>query len=109
MPAIVGKLIIGNELLDKRVKFLKSDKLEIVDLYASGLFSQLDLAKLYKVSRRSIQFTIAPSKLVENKARRTGRGGSKQYYNKQGHTKTIREYRRYEQELLAKGERLKKC
>lgn len=103
MPAIVDKLIIGNELLDKRVKLLQSDKDEIVELYEHGIYSQRELAKLYNVSRRTIVFTLHPDRREMNYAQRVVNGGSKQYYKKEEHTIAMQTHRKYKEELLKEG------
>jgi len=108
MPSIVDKYSINNEKYDRRVKLAKADKEEIYEVYKQGLFSQRELAALYDVSRRTIQFIIAPEKLEENKQRRKERGGSKQYYDKDKNTIEAREHRKYKKFLLNSGVELKK-
>ena len=104
MPSIVDKLKIGNEKLDKRVKLLASDKIEIIALYNAGLYSQRELAKLYNVSRRTIVFTLYPERRESNYAGRVANGGSKQYYDKKLHAASMKAHREYKKELLKKGE-----
>lgn len=91
--------------LDKRVKLTYEQKMEIINLY--GIKSQRQLAKEYNVSRRLIQFIGDPEKHQKNLLRREERGGSKQYYNKEKNTKTMREHRQRKQELKQKGELIK--
>lgn len=104
MPALVDNFRINNEKLDKRVKLLSSDKMEIVALYDAGVYSQRELAKLYNVSRRTIVFTLYPGRREENYAGRVANGGSKQYYDKKHHTASMKKHRGYKKELLEKGE-----
>jgi hypothetical protein len=104
MPALIDKIIINNELLDKRVKLLKSDKQEIVKLYKTGEYSQRHLAKLYNVSRRSIVFALYPERREANYKVRVSNGGSKQYYDKDNHTKYMQTHRTYKTKLLNQGD-----
>ena len=104
MPAIVDNYKINNEKLDKRVKLLASDKIEIVDLYLYGAYSQRELARLYGVSHRLIVFTIYPERRDANYATRVARGGSKQYYSTEANTIATKSHRDYKRQLLKKGE-----
>ncbi|MCK4874808.1 MAG: hypothetical protein KAS26_03080 [Sulfurimonas sp.] len=103
MPSIVDKIAINNEKLDKRVKLSSSDKKEIVELYDAGLYSQINLAKLYNVSRRTIVFTLYPERREANYAGRVANGGSKQYYDKKQNTASMKIHRNYKKKLLADG------
>lgn len=47
---------------DRRIKLFDEDREEIRKLYATGLFSQRDLANRYNVSRRTITFVLDPTK-----------------------------------------------
>ena len=85
-------------------KLSDKDRLEIQESYAKGNISQRALAVAYGVSRRTIVFTIYPERRKQNYQRRVERGGSKQYYDKDKHTKAIRETRKYKQELYLNGE-----
>jgi len=91
-----------NEKQDRRKKLTASQKQEIVSL--KGKISQRSLARMFGVDRRTISFILYPEKLEENKKRRAERGGSKQYYNKENHTASMREHRKYKQSLYVKGE-----
>jgi len=108
MPAIVDKYIINNVKYDKRVKLTPSDKADIQEVYKEGLFSQRELAYIYDVDRRSIQFAIDPTKLEECKKRRAERGGSKIYYNKKANTIAQAEHRQHKKMLLDSGISLQK-
>lgn len=101
MPYKAEKINIVGTKFDRRVKLTPADKEEIRQ-NALGL-SQRALARLYNVSRRTIQFIIFPEKLEENLKRRQELGGSKRYYNREKHTECIREHRKYKNELSKKG------
>jgi DNA-binding CsgD family transcriptional regulator len=88
--------------LDRRRKLTEAQKDEIRSL--KGKESSRALARMFNVSRRTIQYILDPAKLEANKKAREARGGSKQYYDKQKNTKYMREHRRYKQQLALKGE-----
>lgn len=94
---------INNETLDRRVKLTQVDKENIIQMYATGTFSQRSLASEFNVSRRSIQFVLSPEKLEENLMRREERGGWKTYYNKEKHRVSMKEHRDYKKELFSEG------
>ena len=103
MPRKSDLIPIANGELDRGVKLTSSDKIQIKQLYESGEYSQRGLARMFSVSRRSIQFIIDPDKLEANKQRRAELGGSKRYYDKEKHTKAIREHRQYKDQLFKQG------
>lgn len=102
MPYKSEKITIEGTKHDRRRKLTEEDKLDIKANVSE--LSQRELAKLYNVSRRSIQFILDPAKLERNKQARKERGGSKIYYNKEKQTASIREHRQYKQGLFIKGE-----
>jgi len=55
------------------------------------------------VSRRLIVFTIYPERRLANYKARVAKGGSQQYYNKDEHTKCMREHRQCKQKLYIEG------
>ena len=97
MPYKSEKIKIEGTKHDRRRKLTDADKEEIKS-NPLGL-SQRKLALMYGVSRRTIQFTLDPQKLEENKKRRAERGGSKKYYDKDAHKESMKEHRKYKHEL----------
>lgn len=89
---------------DKRIKLLPCQKIAIKNMFATGLYSINGLAKLWKVSKRLIQFILFPERQQKNLQDREARGGSKQYYSTEYNTKTMKNHRHYKQELYLKGE-----
>lgn len=106
MPAAVDKYTLSNENLDRRVKLTKEQKDEIKTI--GDRMSIHAIAKLYGVSRRTIQFILDPKKLEENKKLRQQRGGWKQYYDKEKQVQATKNYREYKQSLLDKKVELAK-
>ena len=104
MPYTSTKIKIQGTKHDRRVKLTPEQKQEISTKYATGLYSQRELAREYNVSRRLITFIIDPAKHKANLAARKAKGGSKQYYDKDKHTEAIRTHRRYKQALYKKGD-----
>jgi hypothetical protein len=101
MPRKSDLIPINNELLDKRVKLTVAQKQEIFGF--KGLKSANELANMYGVSKRSIQFILDPQKLAENKQRRAERGGSKKYYDKEYNRKAMQKHRLRKKELYLQG------
>ena len=86
--------------IDKRIKLTNEQRAEIRD-NSLGL-SQRGLAEKYGVSRRTIQFIIAPDKHAQNLQRRAERGGAMQYYDKEKHAEYMRTHRAHKAVLLHK-------
>jgi transposase len=100
MPFKSETIKIHHTKHDRRIKLTDEDKEKIKTM---GL-SQRALAKMFGVSRRTIQFILHPEKLEQNKKQRKERGGWKQYYNKEKQTEYVRGHREYKQKLYLKGE-----
>lgn len=101
MPYKSRKIKIAGTKYDRRIKLTLAQKQEIYE-NKQGL-SQRALAKVYSVSRRTIQFILVPDKLKENLKRRKERGGTMQYYKPDEWPAIQREHRRYKQDLKLKG------
>lgn len=101
MPYKSEKIKIAGSKYDRRIKLTREQKEEIQH-NVLGL-SQRALARQYGVSRRTIQFILDPNKLEENIKRRKERGGSKRYYNPSEWADTMKEHRRYKQNLKING------
>lgn len=98
----MGKTVtINNKNLDRRVKLTEEDRANLIELKQK--VSQREAARMFGVSRRTVQFIWFPEKLEENKKRRAERGGSKQYYDRKKHNKVMQEHRAYKKELKQKG------
>jgi len=92
-----------NLIDDKRRKLTDEQKEEITKKYATGLYSQRQLAKEYCVSRRLITFIIDPIKLEKSKENHL----SKKYYNKDKHREYMQRHRQHKKELYEKGKLIK--
>ena len=102
MPYKSEKIKIEGTKFDRRRKLTEEDKKDISE-NVLGL-STRELSLKYGVSRRTIQFILDPNKLAENLKRRAERGGSKKYYKPDEWAETMREHRKYKQDLKIKGE-----
>ena len=58
------------------------------------------LARKYGVNKRLIQFIKFPERLEKNKELRAIRGGSAIYYDREKHTTSAREHRKYKRTLV---------
>ena len=70
MPRKSDSIPIENEKLDRRIKLTSEDKENIKLTAETGNYSQRQIALMFGVSRRTIQFILFPEKLEENKKRR---------------------------------------
>lgn len=83
---------------DRRVK-LSNEQREAIRANPANL-SQRQIATMYGVSRRTVQFIQSPEKHGENLMRRQERGGWKQYYDKEKHREAMQDHRRYKAAVL---------
>lgn len=102
MPRKTDIATIDNKFLDRRIKLLDCQKESAIRLYSEGM-SINAIARMFKVNKRAIQFILFPERLKKNIADRKARGGSKQYYNKEKNTATIKEHRDYKKSLTIKN------
>lgn len=103
MPYKSEKIKLSREQ-DRRVKLSEEQKEEIKRKFASGIYSQRALSREYNVSRRLISFILFPEKAElakEQFKKRQKDGRYKQ--SKEQWAATIREHRRYKQELYKAG------
>ena len=103
MPRKSENIQIQGTEHDRRRKLSEEDKRVIKEIYQTGEYSQRQLAAMYGVSRRLIVFCIYPERLEKNYQNRVANGGSKIYYDKQKHTKSMRECRQHKEDLVKAG------
>lgn len=101
MPYKTEKIAIADPFLKKRNKLLPCQRERIVAMFHEGT-RQTEIAKLFKVSRKLIYFIVFPDALEISKRKLAERQKGGRYYNKEKHTKSVREHRRYKQELFKK-------
>lgn len=89
--------------LDRRVKLTLENRAEIKLLYASGGYSQRQLARMFDVSRRLITYYIDDKRLEHHKKLAQIRRLDKRYYDKDKHREYTKKHRRYKQELKMEG------
>lgn len=102
MPYKSEKLKLS-ETQDRRRRLTDEQKEEIKKLYATGLVGQRPLAKQFGVSRSLIQIIVNPE-IAEKKKQRIKEHWRDYRPSKEEWAETIREHRRYKQELYLKGE-----
>lgn len=89
---------------DKRRKLSEADKDRIRELYKLPDYSQRRLAGEFKVSRRLIQFIVDPEKQEAAKQAYAERRKDGRYYDREAHTKAIREHRHHKHQLYLDGQ-----
>jgi len=60
------------------------------------------LSKLFRVSRRTIQFILYPERQAKNLEDRAKRGGTKQYYDREKNNAYMKTHRQYKHKTLKK-------
>ena len=103
MPFKSESLHIAHTEFDRRIKLNDFDKQNIIGLYKHAGESINQLARLFNVNKRTIQFILFPERLAHNRELRLLRGGSKIYYNKDSHNDSVKRMRRYKQQLFKEG------
>lgn len=104
MPYKSEKIKLSKEQ-DRRIKLTDEQRQEIRDKYATGLYSQRNLASEYNVSRRLITFVLDDEKRKKcAEAFKERKSDGRYKPTKEEWAKTMREHRRYKQELYLKGE-----
>ena len=83
---------------DLRVRLTPEDKEDIRQMHRDGRGIR-EMARLYGVDKRLIQFTVFPERLERNKQLRQERGGSTIYYRREKHTAAMRRHRRHKREV----------
>ncbi len=99
MPYKTDKIAIADPFLSRRIKLLPCQR-EMVHWWYANNMSITSIAKLFKVSKRLIQFELFPERKKKNIQDRENRGGSKQYYDKDYHAEKMKDHRRYKHEIL---------
>ena len=91
-----------SEQQDRRVKITSVMKEEIRKKYSAGLFSLMDLAKEYNVSKKSILLIVNPESKKKNDDHIKSHW--KDYKpSLEERNKIMKEHRHYKQELYLKG------
>lgn len=95
----IDQLKLGPKL-DGRRKLPASKHKTIRRLYASGKWSQRELARKYNVSRRLITFILYPERELKQKQAVKRERRWLRYYDREKHTESIRNLRQKKRELL---------
>lgn len=89
---------------DRRIKLTDQQRDEIKVKYATGLYSQYNLADEYHVSRRTISFIINPDKYEISKEQfRERRKDGRYKPDKETRNKAQRKHRAYKKRLYDEG------
>jgi hypothetical protein len=99
MPYSSDKIKIEHTQYDRRIKLTQEDKAKILRIRQEEGTGYGTLAKMFSVSKRTIQFICDPAKLARNIELRNARGGWARYYNKDEWAKAQKEHRQYKHKL----------
>lgn len=104
MPYKSERIPISGTAYDRRQKLTPEQREEIYHRYHTESISQRRLAQEYGVSRRLVTFIIDPDKMEESR-QRLKQSKAKGLYkpDKKKWASTVREHRRYKQELFKQG------
>lgn len=103
MPFKSEKIHIDGTQYDRRKKLNEEEKEEVRRLYPQ-IQSQRKLAEMFGVSRRLITFILDPVKEIDNKRRQKEKKVTGYVrYSKQQWAATMRDHRRYKQNLYVNG------
>ena len=102
MPYKSEKLKLS-ETQDRRRKLTDDQKEEIKRIYAEGKCGTRPLAKQFGVSRKTIQLIVNPE-IKQRQHDYVANNWRKYRPTKEEWAETMKEYRRYKQELYLKGE-----
>ena len=90
---------------DRRIKLNDQQREAIREKYATGMYTQRNLAEEYGVSRRLISFVLDPDKLKKNAEQLKKRKADGRYKpTKEKWAAIQREHRQYKHQLYLKGE-----
>ena len=98
------KIKIAGTKHDRRVKLTPEQRFEIRHMHEFLGTSYNSLARMYSVSKRLVQFVCCPEKEEEARRRFKELRADGRYYNKEKHTASVRDLRRYKQSLFINGE-----
>ncbi len=101
MPFKSEKIKIAGTKFDRRIKLNKEQQEEIRNLYKTSIPSQRKLAIMYHVSKSLIALILDPSKKTKYKKANRVNAST---ISKEKRSATIREYRRYKQNLYQNGD-----
>lgn len=89
-------------LQDRRKRLTDEQRIEIKNLYGTGCYSLNDLAKRFKVSKKTILLIV--NKNSEEKAKQYRKEHWKEWQStKEEHREAIKKTRRYKQSLYREG------
>lgn len=78
---------------DGRRRLTENQVQQIKELYATGKYGQRTLARMFNVSRGTVQFHAIPGRREQLLAGYHARGGWRNYYEKAMHRNAVRKYR----------------
>jgi len=100
MPFKTDKEKLGSPFLSRRVKLIPCQREMIGYWHREMGYGIRELSRMFKVSRRLIQFILFPERKAKDLENRKARGGSKIYYKKEYHKEKTKEHRRHKYNTL---------
>lgn len=88
---------------NRAIKLSPEQRIEIKQLYTTGLYSQRGLAKKFNVSRRTVVYCIYPEKYEKNREQFKERQKTGIYYDKEKQRVYSQRTRQHRKELYKEG------
>lgn len=104
MPSKLDKVALGDSFLKRSAKLLPCQK-EMIPIMYNRCNSMRKVARMFNVSKRTIEFIVYPERAKANYQKRVENGGSKVYYNREQHTKCIASIRKYKKNIFEKTDK----
>jgi hypothetical protein len=101
MPRKTDTMPLNSKFLKRNVKLLDCQRERIFKMHHSENYGINQLARMFKVNKRLIQFICYPERHERNLQLRQARGGSVKYYNRDKHTKATKEHRNHKKEVFS--------
>lgn len=100
MPYKVDKVALGDAFLKRSAKLIPCQK-EMVHYHYNRLGLSIgQIARDFKVSKRTVQFILFPERQQRNVELRKLRGGSAIYYDKEANRLNMKDHRDYKKDLI---------
>ena len=104
MPYLSSKIPIAGTQYDRRIKLTNEQKEYIRWLRSEEQLSYNKLAKMFGVSKKLILVVCKPEIIIRERERRKELAADGRYrYTKEKWAETVREHRRYKQQLKVEG------
>jgi hypothetical protein len=100
MPYRTDKMKLDSPFLDRRVKLLPCQRERCFVLHHEDGLGIRPLSRMFKVSRRLVQFICYPERQAKSLEQRADKGGSMAYYSADKHRAYMKKHRHHKNATL---------